>query len=151
MNVFELQSPDEIEELYIKFNKELLKNNDKYFHFPEAKLKKYLRKPNNSNKYRFNKFQRNWENFNNHKQLLFHFFKNNKLPKYPEIFNKAQRISIKTVHINFNDILEEVNILRIQNKTIPYTYKKILESLIKNIFNKYILKDSAIRIIKYRY
>lgn len=76
LDIFKLQSDDQIEQIYIELNNNLLKYNNQYFHFNDINLTKYLKNPLNSSKYRFNKFKRNWENFNNHIQLLYHWFEN---------------------------------------------------------------------------
>ena len=76
LDIFKLQSDYQIEQIYIELNSNLLKYNNQYFHFNDINLTKYLKNPLNSSKYRFNKFKRNWENFNNHKQLLYHWFEN---------------------------------------------------------------------------
>jgi hypothetical protein len=60
IDTFKLQTPEEIEFIYSELNKNLLLNNEKYFHFTDADLFKYLRNPNNSMTYRYNKFKRNW-------------------------------------------------------------------------------------------
>ena len=68
------KSDEEIKFIYDKLNTDLLKYNEKFFHYNEHMLAKFLRNPENSLKFRFNKFIKNWQNFNAHKQLLYHFF-----------------------------------------------------------------------------
>jgi len=137
LDIFKLQSDDDIEQLYIELNKNLLKYNNQYFHFNELNLIKYLKNPNNSTKYRFNRFKRNWENFNSHKQLLYHWFKHGEKNKYPQIFNTTDRICITEVTIDYQQILEEINVLKINKQNISYAYIQIITKLVKEIiYNK---------------
>jgi hypothetical protein len=113
-------------------NKDIYKYNSGYFHFSEENLIKYLRNPENSSTYRYNKFKRNWENFNNHKQLLHHFFLHNTL-EYPEIFKDNERIIISEIVIDYEEILEEINVLKINKQQISYAYTQIITKLVKDI------------------
>lgn len=143
LNIWKLQSPEEIEESYYELNKNLAEYNSAYFHFNDTDLSKYIKCETNSPKFRYNKFKRNWENFNNHKQLLFHFFNHNSV-NYPEIFNNMSRICIAEVSINFQDILEEINVLRINQHKIPYAYYQIIYKLVKQILINHILSESEL-------
>lgn len=140
IDIFKIQTDEEIYQLYSEFNKNLLKNNNLYFHFPHLTLLKYLKCPKNSLKSRFNKFKRNWQNFNNHKQLLYHFFKHNTL-NYPDIFKNTERIIIDKIQLNYLSILEEINVFKINLQPIPYIYKEIIYKLIKTIINEQILSN----------
>lgn len=143
LNIWKLQSPEEIEESYYELNKNLAEYNSAYFHFNDTDLSKYIKCETNSPKFRYNKFKRNWENFNNHKQLLFHFFNHNSV-NYPEIFKNTSRICIAEVSINFQDILEEINVLRINQHKIPYAYYQIIYKLVKQILINHILSESEL-------
>jgi hypothetical protein len=146
LNIWKLQSPEEIEECYFELNKNLAEYNSSYFHFNDTDLSKYIKCETNSPKLRFNKFKRNWENFNNHKQLLFHFFNHHRVD-YPDIFKQNSRICIAEVSINFQDILEEVNVLRINQHKIPYTYYQIIYKLVKQILINHILAETELLLL----
>lgn len=141
LDVFKLQTNDDIERLYIELNKNILKYNNQFFHFNELNLTKYLKNPNNSLKYRFNKFKRNWENFNSHKQLLYHYFQHGEQNSYPQIFKDNQRICISDITIDYQQILEEINVLKINKQVISYAYIQIITKLVKEIiYNKVLNK-----------
>lgn len=146
LDILKLQGPDEIEDIYTELNKNLIQYNSAYFHFNENELPKYIKCETNSPKFRFNKFKRNWENFNNHKQLLFHFFNHNSVA-YPAIFNNNNRICIAEVSINFQDILEEINVLKINKQKISYAYYQIIYKLIKQILINHILAESELLLL----
>ena len=145
IDVFKLQTPDQIQQIYNELNKNLLVNNDKYFHFTESDLTKYLRNPNNSMVYRFNKFKRNWENFNMHKQMLKHFFSHNQV-EYPEIFKDNKRIIIKDIILDYKDILNEINILKLKKQQINYVYIQIINKLVKQILTNKVLYEYKIKL-----
>jgi hypothetical protein len=132
VDVLKLQSPEEIEDIYIELNKNLIQYNSSFFHFNETDLSKYLKCETNSPKLRFNRFKRNWENFNNHKQLLSHFLHHNRVT-YPDIFTDRERICIAEVSLDFTDILEEINVLRINIQQINCSYYQIIYKLVKNM------------------
>jgi hypothetical protein len=142
-DIFKLQTEDEIEQIYLKLNKDIYKYNSGYFHFSEENLIKYLRNPENSSTYRYNKFKRNWENFNNHKQLLHHFFLHNTL-EYPEIFKDNERIIISEIVIDYEEILEEINVLKINKQQISYAYTQIITKLVKNIIYNRLYPDKKV-------
>ena len=146
IDIFALQDEDEIFEIYKELNKNLLKYNNAFFHFNENNLKKYIRCPNNSPVLRFNKFKRNWENFNIHKQSLNHFFKHNNID-YPSCFSISSRICIKEIELNYEDILEEINVLKINRQSINYTYKQIIYKLVKSIIIKHILNNNNLLVL----
>lgn len=146
IDVLKLQSPEEIEDIYYELNKNLIQYNSSYFHFNETDLSKYLKCETNSPKLRFNRFKRNWENFNNHKQLLSHFLHHNTVT-YPDIFNDSERICIAEVSVDFTDILEEINVLRINKQKINYSYYQIIYKLVKHILLRDIIAEPEFLIL----
>jgi hypothetical protein len=54
------------------------------------------------------------------------------------------RICIAEVSINFQDILEEINVLRINQHKIPYAYYQIIYKLVKQILINHILSEYAL-------
>jgi hypothetical protein len=143
VDVFSLQSQEEIKEIYDCLNNDLFKNNNKFFHFTDCDLVKYMRNPNNSTVYRFNKFKRNWENFNNHKQLLYHFFQHHTV-NYPEIFKDKKRHIIAEIEIDYHEILQDINALKVNGERIPYVYTQIITKLINDIIHTKILHEYKI-------
>ena len=144
LDIFRLQTNDEIEQIYIELNKNLMKYNNQFFHFNDTNLFKYLKNPLNSIKYRFNKFTNNWENFNNHKQLLYHWFEHGERNQYPSIFDNAERICIADITIDYQQILEEINVLKINKQVISYAYIQIITKLVKEIIYNKVLSEFQI-------
>lgn len=147
LDIFKLQNDQEIDQIYTELNKDLCKYNNQYFHFNELNLIKYLKNPNNSIKYRYNKFKRNWENFNSHKQLLYHFFEHGDKFNYPSIFDNNQRICIDEITIDYQQILEEINVLKINKQNISYAYIQIISNLVKEILYNNVLHNNQILLI----
>jgi hypothetical protein len=143
IDIFSLQSQEEIKKIYDILNQDLFKYNDRFFHFSDCDLTKYLRNPLNSTIYRFNKFKRNWENFNNHKQLLYHFFRHNEVT-YPDCFKDSKRICIAEITINYQDILRDINILKINGQHISYVYVQIITKLVNDILYTKVFPDYKI-------
>ena len=109
-------------------------------------LAKFLRNPENSLKFRYNKFIKNWQNFNAHKQLLYHFFQHNTV-SYPKIFSKAKRIVVSDIYISYEDIIEEINVLKLKQQQISYVYVQIIYKLVKDIFlSKILVNDKLINL-----
>lgn len=136
-DIWKLQTPNEIKNWFNFLRKDLRKNNDCFFHYTEKELKTYLKNPDLNLSERLFTFIKYWGNFNNRKRCVQRFFKFNKLNVYPDCFKNNERIIIKEIDLDFNNILEEINVLKINNKKIPYSYEILLKKLIKSIlYNK---------------
>jgi hypothetical protein len=133
IDFWKLQNSDEIDYIYKSLKSDLLKYNNSFFHYPNEKVQTLLTDSTaKDSEEDYYQFILSWENFNNHKHILNHFFKSNKL-NYPAIFESNNRICIDEITINYSSILNEINVLKINKKPIPYIYTQIITKLIKNI------------------
>lgn len=137
----QLQTDDDIESLYSVLNEHLNENNKFYFHFDNDQLHEFIKNPKIKSNTRFKQFKQNWENFNTHKQLLYHFFHHNTV-NYPKIFKNNNRILIKEITINYKEILNEINILRINKCEISYAYTQLILKLVRSIIIKKVLEKN---------
>lgn len=143
-DIWKLQSPSKIKEIFNFLSKDLRKNNDNFFHYEEKELVKYLKNPNLNIEDRLLTFVKYWENFNNRKRCLQRFFKFNNLPTFPDCFKETERIIIDEIILDYADILAEINVLKINKKTIPYEYIILIKKLIKSILKDKILINRQI-------
>ena len=131
-NIWNLQKLKEIKEFFNILRKDLEKNNLYFFHYNKTEFLKYLKFSEVDLSQRLLKFQKTWNNFNNQKNSIKKFLSQNIL-KFPSCFKEKERIIIGEVELDYQDILEEINILKINHKQIPYEYDIIIKKLIKSI------------------
>lgn len=141
IDILKLQNFEEIENIYNSAKTELIKYNNMFFHYDHNKLQNILTAKTELTDADFTQFIYNWENFNNHKHILSHFFKSHQLI-YPEIFLQSSRICIDEISISYIEILEEINVLKINKLPIPYIYTQLINKLVKNIVKNKILKSN---------
>lgn len=127
-------------------SKNLLSNNNSFFHYTVQNLQKYIKHPQLDLIQRFNQFYIYWNNFNNQKRILQRYLTLNKPVEYPKIFKTQQRHIINKFTINFNYILTEINTLKLNNKEIPYSYIILIKKLITTI-----LKEKVFPLIKIQF
>ena len=64
---------------------------------------------------------------------------------YPEIFKNQERIILDTITIEYQKILEEINVLKINKQNISYAYLQIISKLVKEIiYNKVLNKHKIL-------
>lgn len=64
---------------------------------------------------------------------------------YPEIFKSQERIILDTITIDYQKILEEINVLKINKQNISYAYLQIISKLVKEIiYNKVLNKHKIL-------
>lgn len=139
INFLKLQNSDDIEFIYNKLITNLLKYNNSFFHYPKEKLDILVNDNSKLTEEDYFQFILKWENFNNHKHLLTHFFKSHTL-HYPDIFKESERICIDEISISYEKILEEINVFKIKQLPIPYIYSQLISKLVKNIIISKVLK-----------
>lgn len=132
MDIWKLDTQQDIFDWFKLLSQDIRKNNCAFFHYNDNQLKKYLDNPNRELKKRFKTFECYWQHFNKKKRQAQLFLKKREVC-YPDIFNQSDRIIIDEIHINFEDILNQINANLAQNKPISKEYFTLISKLIKQI------------------
>lgn len=146
-NIWKLHNKEDIFNWYHFLNKDLTTNNTSFFHYETSLLNEYLNNPSLDEEARLSKFSKSWENFNERKRIVQRFLNKKNNIQYPDCFNDSDRIIIDEITINFEDILNEINVFKIQEQKIPFSYETLIKKLVKVIIQEQILKGKKILII----
>lgn len=149
MNIWKLDTQEDILSWFKFLLKDIRKNNNAFFHYDDKQLTKYCQHPRSNLKKRFQSFRLYWQHFNKKKRQVQHFLQTKyKKIKFPEIFKDQERIIIDNIQINYQDILKEINTLLVNKQKIPYEYQTLINKLVKTIISEKILNhQQAIHVL----
>jgi hypothetical protein len=146
-NIWKLHNKEDIYDWYHFLNKDLTANNTSFFHYEANLLNEYLNNPTLDEEERMSKFAKCWENFNERKRIVQRFLNKKNTIQYPDCFNESERIVIDEITINFEDIINEINVFKINDQKIPFSYETLIKKLVKVIIKEQVLKNKNILII----
>lgn len=132
--------------IFNQLRKQLIANNNSFFHYTQTQLTNYLNNKELNLSQRFYKFYYSWQSFQNKKRIVERFLKYNAID-YPELFKIKQRIIIDTFNINYQQILRQINVYKAKKVPIQHSYSILIKKTIKSILHNQLFYNKKINII----